>query len=129
MWKAALPIFAALLAVGFSTGEEMLMGGRRNMDVNSERAQSMVNFAIAEHNRRSNDLFFKRVVEVVKVESQVVSGIMYHITAKMGKTTCAKNHVHELCGFSPNEEPFLCTFEVWSRPWMNELTLNKETCP
>lgn len=67
MWKMLFPVLAAVFAVGLGA----MVGGYQDLDVNDEGAQNALNFAVVEHNRRSNDLFLSQVAEVVKVQRQV----------------------------------------------------------
>ena len=70
MWKAVLAVFAAVLAV--SVGR--LVGGYQDVDVNDQGARNMLNFAVVQHNLRSNDAFLSQVAEVVSVQKQVGIG-------------------------------------------------------
>ncbi|KAJ4949633.1 hypothetical protein JOQ06_021142 [Pogonophryne albipinna] len=47
-----------------------MVGGYENIDVNDEGAQNALNFAVVEHNKRSNNMFLSQVAEVVGVERQ-----------------------------------------------------------
>lgn len=67
MWKVAFPILAAVFAVGLGG----LVGGPQDIDVNDERALNALNYAVVQHNRRSNDLYLSQVAEVVRVQRQV----------------------------------------------------------
>lgn len=67
LWKAVLPVLAAVLAVGLGG----FVGGLRDIDVNDRVARNMLNFAVVQHNLRSNDAFLSQVAEVVSVQKQV----------------------------------------------------------
>lgn len=67
LWKAVLPVLAAVLAVGLGG----FVGGLRDIDVNDRVARNMLNFAVVQHNLRSNDAFLSQVAEVVSVQTQV----------------------------------------------------------
>nr|UPI48701.1 cystatin C [Oplegnathus fasciatus] len=128
MWKIVLPLLAAGFAVGSCA---MMVGGYRDADVNDEGVQNALNFAVVEHNRRSNDMFLSQVQEVVKVQKQVVAGINYSITLRMAKTPCRKGSANEVCAIHQDPElaqPYECTFTVWSRPWTSEIKLTKQIC-
>uniref|UniRef100_A0A3Q3WW58 Cystatin domain-containing protein n=1 Tax=Mola mola TaxID=94237 RepID=A0A3Q3WW58_MOLML len=96
LWKAVLPVLAAVLAVGLGG----IVGGFQDIDVNDRGARNMLNFAVVQHNLRSNDAFLSQVAEVVSVRKQVVAGIKYIITARMGKSECRKNNVDQECPIS-----------------------------
>ncbi|XP_017268388.1 cystatin-like [Kryptolebias marmoratus] len=125
MWKTIFPIFAALLVVRLSA----LPGGTTDIDVNDEGLQDALKFAVAEYNRKSNDFFYFKNMEVVKAQSQVVEGVLYFITVKMGKTTCKRNFPNPHCPFQANPGKFyICEFVVWSRPWLKDNQLLENTC-
>ncbi|XP_005749389.1 cystatin C (amyloid angiopathy and cerebral hemorrhage) [Pundamilia nyererei] len=127
MWKVALTVLAAALAVGYGA----MVGGLTDADINDENVQNALHFAVVQHNRGSNDLYLSQVAEVIKVQSQVVAGIKYVITVKMAKTPCRKDGVEEVCAIHTDQakaKPYQCTFEVWSRPWLNSIELVKNEC-
>ncbi|XP_042290086.1 cystatin C (amyloid angiopathy and cerebral hemorrhage) [Thunnus thynnus] len=127
MWKLVVPVLAAV----FTAGLGALVGGLRDIDVNDEGARNALNFAVVKHNRGTNDLYLSQVAEVVKVQSQVVAGTKYVITVRMGKTSCRKDSVNEVCAIHQDlakARPYLCTFTVWSRPWINDISVLDEKC-
>ncbi|XP_037829456.1 cystatin isoform X2 [Kryptolebias marmoratus] len=127
MWKTVLPFLAALLAVGLGA----LVGGKMDIDADDEGLQDALNLAVAEYNNNSNNLFYFKNMEVVKAQSQVVEGVLYFITVKMGKTTCIKTSSLEHCPFQTDSETFyICEFEAWSRPWLkdNPLMITIKSC-
>lgn len=127
MWKVALTVLAAVLAVGYGA----MVGGFRDADINDEGVQNALHFAVVQHNRGSNSMYVSQVAEVIKVQSQVVAGIKYVITVKMAKTPCRKDGVEEVCKIHTDQalaQPYQCTFEVWSRPWLNSIQLLKNEC-
>ncbi|XP_061601026.1 cystatin C (amyloid angiopathy and cerebral hemorrhage) [Cololabis saira] len=127
MWKIAFVCLSALFTVGL-TG---LVGGFTDVDVNDERVQNAMNFAVAQHNRKLNDMYLRQVVEVVKAKSQVVAGMKYVITVKMARSSCRKNSANEECSNHADPAqamPYQCTFTVWSRPWLSDIQLLNEKC-
>lgn len=67
MWKAAFVVLAALVAVGLGS----LVGAPQRIDVNDERAQHALRFAVAEHNKGTNDIYIREVEEVQQIYRQV----------------------------------------------------------
>lgn len=67
VWKVVFPILAAVFAVGSGA----LVGGPQDVDVNDEQALNALNYAVVQHNRRSNDLYLSQVAEVARVQRQV----------------------------------------------------------
>ncbi|CAJ1067728.1 cystatin-like [Xyrichtys novacula] len=126
-WNIVLPVLAAVLSVGFAS----LVGGPQDVDVNDEGAQNALSFAVNEHNKRSNALFLTRPMEVIRVQRQVVAGLLYTMTVRMGKTPCRKNNASDACAVHDDPEKaqaYQCVFKVWSKPWQNEIKLTEETC-
>ncbi|KAM6916237.1 cystatin-like [Xenentodon cancila] len=126
MWKIAFVCLSALFTVGL-TG---IPGGFSDIDVNDAGVQNALNFAVAEHNRGTNDLYLRRVTQVVHAQSQVVAGIKYVITVKLARTNCRKFGATNNCALQDSAQtpPYQCTFTVWSRPWINDIQLLETTC-
>ncbi|XP_047459655.1 cystatin C (amyloid angiopathy and cerebral hemorrhage) [Mugil cephalus] len=127
MWKIVFPVLAAVFAVGYGG----LIGGFRDADIHDPGVQNALVFAVNEHNSRTNDMYLSRVMEVVSAQTQVVAGIKYVITVKLGRTACRKSAVGEQCEVHTDLEkarPYQCTFTVWSRPWLNDVRLIDEKC-
>ncbi|XP_034537058.1 cystatin C (amyloid angiopathy and cerebral hemorrhage) [Notolabrus celidotus] len=128
MWKIVLPVLAVLVSVGLSD----LVGGPLEINIHEdEGAQSALNFAVVEHNRRSNALFLSKPAEVISTKRQLVAGYLYTITVRMGMTPCRKNNANELCAIHEDPEkarPYECTFTVYTRPWLSETTLKSQVC-
>ncbi|XP_024152582.1 cystatin-C [Oryzias melastigma] len=127
MWKVVFLFLAATFAIG--TG--VMVGGVSDGDINDEGAKKALNFAVDQHNSRTNDMYLRQVAEVVKVQKQVVAGIKYIITVKMARTLCRKNGTGEECTIPEDPaqaQPYQCKFGVWSRPWLKEMTVVEEKC-
>lgn len=75
MWKAAFVVLAALVAVGLGS----LVGGPQVIDVNDERAQNALRFAVVEHNKGSNDLYIREVEDVQQVKRQVRDFLLLYV--------------------------------------------------
>ncbi|KAM7385793.1 hypothetical protein PAMP_001850 [Pampus punctatissimus] len=126
MWKVFFLALAAVLTVASAS----MVGGPRDIDVNDEGLRNALNFAVVQHNSRTNDMYLSQVTEVISAQSQVVAGIKYLITVKMARTSCRKGY-NEICSIQqepPNTWSYQCTFTVWSRPWLGDISLLKEEC-
>ncbi|XP_075875023.1 cystatin C (amyloid angiopathy and cerebral hemorrhage) [Nelusetta ayraudi] len=129
MWKASVVVLAALVAVAVGFGS--MVGAPVSADINDEGVQNALNFAVGEHNKRTNDAFLRGVDEVLQVKRQMVAGMKYVITARMGKTPCRKNSATEVCAVHDDPEKaqqYQCTFTVWEKVWLNEIQLLREEC-
>ncbi|NWI29071.1 CYT protein, partial [Sula dactylatra] len=99
---------------------------------NDEGLQRALQFAMAEYNKASNDMYSSRVVRVVSAKRQVVAGIKYIIKAEVGRTTCPKPATDlQSCAF--HDEPQMakhtvCNFVVYTVPWLNQITLLESKC-
>ncbi|KAA0718132.1 Cystatin Ovarian cystatin P12 [Triplophysa tibetana] len=133
--KMIVSVLAVILAVA-SAGRS---GGVVDADMNDKDAKDALQFAVAQHNRESSDIYVRHVYEVVKVQTQVVSGIKYIFTVKMAKTSCRKGGVEALCTIPKdpanemvtrtlNSNLPTCQFEVWSQPWLNKIEVVENTC-
>ncbi|KFQ75801.1 Cystatin, partial [Phaethon lepturus] len=86
---------AVLLFVGVVLGGEdrpRLIGAPvdiANAD-NDEGLQRALQFAMAEYNKASNDMYSSRVVRIISAKRQIVSGIKYIMKVEVGRTTCPK---------------------------------------
>ncbi|XP_015682709.1 cystatin-2 [Protobothrops mucrosquamatus] len=110
-----------------------LPGGREDASLEEPGVRKALQFAVNEYNRGSNDMYSSRVSEVVEVQKQIVRGIKYYFAVKIGRTVCRKGATtdHENCAFHTTPKPaqtMTCTFEVYSIPWRNIISLEKSSC-
>ncbi|XP_026528316.1 cystatin-2 [Notechis scutatus] len=109
-----------------------LLGGRENASPEEPGVQAALQFAMNEYNRGSNDMYASRVSEVVEAQKQLVSGVKYYLTVKIGRTVCRKGISDlENCAFHDTPklaQTMTCTFEVYSIPWINTISLQKSSC-
>ncbi|XP_037540982.1 cystatin C (amyloid angiopathy and cerebral hemorrhage) [Nematolebias whitei] len=127
MWKIVLLFLAPLFAAGLGG----MTGGKQDIDVNDQGVQNALNFAVVEHNKASNDLFYVKNMEVLKAQSQVVAGVKYYIKVKMATTTCKKGSLYKGCPVHTDPaiaKNYICDFEVWSRPWLPDIQVMKSSC-
>ncbi|NXJ04815.1 CYT protein, partial [Odontophorus gujanensis] len=126
---AALMLAGAVLGSG---ERSRLLGAPVPVSENDEGVQRALQFAMAEYNRASNDKYSSRLVRVISVKRQLVSGIKYVLEVEIGRTTCPKSSADlQNCEF--HEEPEMakhttCTFVVYNVPWLNEIKLLKSNC-
>ncbi|XP_029031254.1 cystatin C (amyloid angiopathy and cerebral hemorrhage) [Betta splendens] len=128
MWKSVLIVFSALFA--FEAGAQ-LMGGWTTIDISDPGAQNALNFAVAQHNKGTNDMYVYKPTVVTKVQRQLVAGYKYIINALMERTSCRKQVAAETCDTiqdSPLARSMDCTFTVWYRPWDNFIKVTDQSC-
>ncbi|XP_037321880.1 cystatin C (amyloid angiopathy and cerebral hemorrhage) [Pungitius pungitius] len=126
MWKLVFVIIAAAACVGSA----VLVGGFQDIAVDDEGARDALNFAVAKHNRGSNDMYLSQVAEVTRVQRQLVAGFKYVITVEMAKSQCRKDHATDKCALQEGSgaRAYECKFTVWTRSWLNDIQLLKEEC-
>ncbi|XP_057704196.1 cystatin C (amyloid angiopathy and cerebral hemorrhage) [Corythoichthys intestinalis] len=106
-----------------------LLGGLVDVDVDREGvAKTALEYAITHHNRISNDLMISNMTELVSAQKQVVSGIKYHFTVKMVKTSCRKGSSIAQCEVPAGAQTYECNFKVWVQPWLNREPVVTQEC-
>lgn len=101
MWKAAIVVFAALVAVGLGS----LVGAPKIIDINDERAQNALRFAVVEHNKGTNDIYVREVEEVQQIKRQVSHFLLLYIQ----KNTFLVSDQPHINGW----QCFICNTETW----------------
>ncbi|XP_048864120.1 cystatin-like [Brienomyrus brachyistius] len=126
-WKAVGLFLVAFVMVANAT----LVGGPIDANLNDPGVKDALQMAVSEHNKRSNDAYLREVSSVIKVQKQVVSGIKYIFRVNMGRTACRKDGAESSCAVHTDADQakaYVCTFEVWSQPWIGSIKLLKEDC-
>ncbi|KAL7889375.1 hypothetical protein AOLI_G00016330 [Acnodon oligacanthus] len=128
--KVVVPLVVLCLAVESSSLVGM-PGAPVEADLADEGVQDALQFAVAQHNRASNDMFVSKVSRVISVQKQVVAGIKYIFTVEMARTSCRKDGVEEDCPV--HSDPMLarsheCKLAVWSQPWTKTIKFVENTC-
>ncbi|NXW63937.1 CYT protein, partial [Eurystomus gularis] len=135
VWVALLA--AALVLAGAVLGASnrpRIVGAPVDVDDagNDEGVQRALQFAMTEYNRASNDMYSSRVVRIISAKKQVVAGIKYIIKAEIARTTCQKPAADlQSCAFHDAPQMAkhtVCTFVVYSVPWLNEIKLLEKSC-
>ncbi|XP_067092211.1 cystatin C (amyloid angiopathy and cerebral hemorrhage) [Osmerus mordax] len=127
-WTFVVP----LLAVVFTVANAGIMtGGVSDADMNDKSTQDALQFAVVQHNKKTNDMYVSQVAKVIKVQKQVVAGIKYIFTVDMARTSCRKGGAETTCAIHEDPQvarPYQCKFEVWSRPWISDIRVVKNEC-
>lgn len=76
----------------------------------------------------SNDEYWSKLDEILKVEIQVVAGTNYRIQFIMGTTTRKKENLNYDCEFNVYSVKQRCSVQVYSRPWENVTELTSYEC-
>ncbi|XP_009987031.1 PREDICTED: cystatin-like [Tauraco erythrolophus] len=128
---AALALAGAVLG---SADRPRLVGAPEtisNLD-NDEGLQRALQFAMAEYNKASNDMYSSRVVRIISAKRQVVAGIKYIMKVEIARTTCQKPATDlQSCAFPDAPQMAkhaICNFVVYSVPWLNKIELLEHRC-
>ncbi|NXE07504.1 CYT protein, partial [Lophotis ruficrista] len=135
--ECVMLVAAALLLAGAVVGAERrptLVGGPTEIDnpENDEGLQRALQFAMAEYNKASNDMYYSRVVRIISAQRQIVSGLIYTMKVEIGRTTCTKPATDlQSCGFHDAPQMAkhtICVFKVYTIPWLNKISLLEHKC-
>uniref|UniRef100_A0A914LU76 Cystatin domain-containing protein n=1 Tax=Meloidogyne incognita TaxID=6306 RepID=A0A914LU76_MELIC len=118
---------------GGDGGNVGMPGGKVPQDVNREDIKELATKGLAKINHQSNSAHHFGLAKIEKAESQVVSGVLYTLTLRVGKTDCLKTQVNsdnlaecnKYTGDLDNTEIY--TVEYWLQPWRNfeQVTITK----
>ncbi|XP_006163667.1 cystatin-C isoform X2 [Tupaia chinensis] len=125
-----LAALAVTLAMA-SSNQMGMVGGFSDADPQEKGVQRALAYAISEYNKASNDAFHSRALRVVRARKQVVAGMNYLLDVELGRTTCTKAQPYLAdCPFhdQPHLKKVLCSFQIYSIPWMNKISLTHSNC-
>ncbi|KAM9155664.1 cystatin-like [Pangshura tecta] len=130
-----LAALALALAAGAALAKDRpprLLGGLRDAEANDEGVQRALRFAVSEYNKASNDKYRSRAAELLRAQTQIVSGVKYYLKVKVGRTTCTKSSTEvQDCEFhsAPDlAKRVTCDFVVYTVPWLNKISLLENKC-
>ncbi|XP_006039180.1 cystatin-like [Alligator sinensis] len=107
-------------------------GGLQTISVTNSEVQAATRVAVRAFNQNSNKPHLFRARKILKAQSQVVSGTMYHLTVELQKTQCRRESGRDpqACAPAPanQQEKLICKFQVWSRPWLNDTHVTSQSC-
>ncbi|XP_072042119.1 cystatin-1-like [Amphiura filiformis] len=98
---------------------------RIDIDVNDEQVRKVATFAEEEIDARSNSMNLVKLTNIVKAETQILAGILYHLTLEMRLTDCRKGSERDSCKL--DTVIHLCKVEILDKPW-SKATLEKYSC-
>ncbi|XP_053201004.1 L-cystatin-like [Panonychus citri] len=104
-------------------------GGWSSMSLDDPKANELASKAVAHHNKVSNNLFYKKLVTVKSIKSQVVAGVNYEVIFDIGVTECPKSDANSAnCEVSANKVPEECTYVFYFRPGADEGQVTRHSC-
>jgi len=128
MGKIAYFFLAVFLYFSVCEGFVRNAGGLKYIDHEEETVQAVARFGVDELNSRRNALFKSKLVEVRQAQSQVVSGVLYHLNVTIGGTVCRNDDTQpelEDCEFDTNAKKERCSLKIWVQSWQNSQILQE----
>ncbi|XP_049786846.1 T-kininogen 2 isoform X1 [Schistocerca cancellata] len=96
-----------------------------NVDIKSAAA-----FAVTKINnwQNSNDKLI--LVQILRAQSQIVAGSLYHLKLEIGESNCsnANSGATSECTLRENSNNQVCDVKVWDRPWLNMREITEIRC-
>ncbi|KAG7259843.1 hypothetical protein CRUP_029069 [Coryphaenoides rupestris] len=120
-----LVVVVVLVVLGGPGPSGAMPGGFSKVDVSDPGVSAALQFAVSQHNQRTNDMFVHQVSRVISAERQVVNGLNYRFILEMGTTACRKDGVETECLVHLNPEDAqvqVCTFKVY-RNWTDGVSV------
>lgn len=125
-------IFFILTIFGWFSAAVITTGGWRDRPVDSEDIQKFATLAVSENSKRSNSLYFEKLVKIIAAKTQVVAGIKYNITFEIAPTECKKNDKSydqmSECPLLESAPHQICTTTIWTRSWLNDTRIEHLEC-
>merc|ERR1712218_102623 len=87
--------------------------------------------ALQQLEKSSNNVNARKIIKIIKVESQIVAGVKYTVTFQLALTDCDKGvNPEELssCKESIDSQREECKITIWEQPWMDFIQVEKQAC-
>ncbi|XP_072102082.1 cystatin-2-like [Mobula birostris] len=127
-----LLVVLVLMLTAAEVGETSMPGGLSPVATDDPGVLNATRVAEEDFNRRSNDLFHTAVSNVISAQTQVVAGLMYHLSLVLRTTVCRKAEPRlENCPFHQDPQyakRTTCTYKVWYRPWIGRMEAHSAEC-
>lgn len=123
-----LLLYAALMIAAVKPSRRpKLAGGWQKANKSSPAIQEAAQKATVHLESARNSAKAYRLVEVINAKQQVVAGMNYNITLKIGRTDCSRNTQTNLadCPFVTTQK---CKVTVWVRAWLNSSQVTHSDC-
>ncbi|GBP88989.1 Protein O-mannosyl-transferase 2 [Eumeta japonica] len=109
-------------------GPSPVLGGPQNENANDKQYRDLAERSLEKYHSKSDVQYIHKIVEVIKVTTQVVSGIITNIDFSISPTKCLNNGVnsesHINCIIEDSSNVKNCHSEIYSSPdGRNEITV------
>jgi hypothetical protein len=134
-WQKYLLTGAMILSCGCSLNSLVAVAqvGGWTEATDTEEANNVALKAARELSQAEDSLNYLVPASILKLESQVVSGIMWRLDASFVRSTCQKNDVSpdevtmEAC--PPNGgDHYHCILKIWEQSWTNKFEIVEKSC-
>lgn len=108
-------------------GGSRRLGGWKKIDPSSDNVQAVALKATKHLESAHNSIKAYKLQQVLAAKSQVVAGINYQLTLKIGQTECNRGPSVDLnkCAVTKVQK---CAVTVWERAWLNSTQVTNFTC-
>ncbi|KAI4497977.1 hypothetical protein M0802_006801 [Mischocyttarus mexicanus] len=102
-----------------SRKKRQLVGAPSNTNVNDPEIIEYANLGLKKFSQNLESTNEPIIVEIIEATSQVVSGMLYKIKAKLGISDCTKGTKNN-CKLQEGSDLTECLFTIWSQPWVDK---------
>ncbi|EFO18662.1 hypothetical protein LOAG_09834 [Loa loa] len=107
------------------SAQDILLGGWSERDPEDNEIQELLSNVLNKVNQQSNDEYHLMPIKVVKVSSQVVSGMRYKMDVQVARSECKKSSSEQVnlktCKRLEGHPDQIMTLDIWEKPWENFL--------
>ncbi|XP_056639425.1 uncharacterized protein LOC130446921 isoform X4 [Diorhabda sublineata] len=114
----------------FRQKRDTLTGGINQISKDDDQVKLYLKDGLTNMDQVSSHANKYKVLEVLEASSQVVSGVMYRIKARITVSDCEKGSKvdTENCGVLKESPVQVCNFKIWDKPWIPQSKETKVTC-
>lgn len=115
-----------------------ISGGHNDIEIDNNVKQIALNVTTLYNNRYSGSPNFFKITCLKKAQSQIVSGVLYTITATISETVCDKTQMPspglltqsnvDSCALKEGGKSSNCVFKYWTEPWKSNYSLTEAEC-
>lgn len=115
-----------------------LAGGFSDVQIDDNIRQVALKSSVLWNKQVSGSPSFFKITCLKKAQSQVVSGMMYNITATISETMCDKSQFSssnmltqssvDACNLKSGGASYNCWFKIWVQSWRDRFSLEESNC-
>ncbi|XP_019773614.2 uncharacterized protein LOC109546888 isoform X1 [Dendroctonus ponderosae] len=106
----------------YSRYRRQIVGAPADVPADDPEVKAIIKKTLDKLDAASDHPNKRKTTEIVSVTSQVVAGIRYVVTAKIGLTSCKKteNKLGDTCDLLNGTVPETCTIDFTEQPWVKK---------